>query len=380
MKKRHFILSIATTLVLGAQAQSPNDVLNLLIQKNTISQQEADSLRADAAIKQQETDAKKKSFAVTAGRNLVISGFTQVRYQWLQEKGKVDGFDIRRARIDVKSNINSYWSYRLQADFAGTPKLLDAYTELKINDYVNFTLGQFKVPYSLEGLTSSNKFEFIDGSLVVENLTARNGDVIGNQNGYDAGIQFNGNAIKINDLNLIEYKIGVFNGAGINIGDNLKEKDVAGRLVFHPIKGIDFGGFAYKGYGYYDTKSSTKTKIQAHDRNRYGAELSAEYQGASLRTEFIEGKDGNKLRSGYYISIGYFLIPQKLQVLVKYDTYDPNIDTKVKNDSKAYYTTVVNYNFNAYSHIQFGYTIRKEEVKAKEIKNNLAVIQYQIGF
>jgi phosphate-selective porin OprO and OprP len=381
MKKKVLIITAGIFTILSGYGQSSNDVLQLLTQKNVVTQQEADSIRADASIKQQETDAKKKTFPVIAGKGLLISGFTQVRYQFLEQAGKVNGFDIRRARLDFKSNLSSYWGYKVQVELAGAPKLLEAYGELKLNDYLNFTLGQFKVPYSLEGLTSTPKLEFIDGSQVVDALTGRKADIISatnDQQGYDIGLQAGGSFLKIKDLPLIEYKVGIFNGTGPNIADNLKEKDVVGRLVFHPIKGIDFGGFAYKGYAFYNTKSSKTTVDAVHERNRYGIEVSAEYKGASLRAEYIEGKDGNKLRNGYYVSAGYFILPQQLQVLAKLDNYDPNINKAVIKDNLTNYTGVINYYFNPNTRIQLGYTVKKEQ--AKEIKNNQIVVQFQLGF
>ena len=381
MKKKVLIISAGLFSILSGYGQTSNDVLNLLTQKNVVTQTEADSLRADNAIKQQETDAKKKSFPVVAGKGLQISGFTQVRYQFLEQEGKVNGFDIRRARLDFKSTISPYWGYKVQVELAGAPKLLEAYGELKLYDYFNVTLGQFKVPYSLEGLTSTPKLEFIDGSQVVDALTGRKADIISatsDQQGYDIGVQAGGSFLKIKDLPLIDYKVGVFNGTGPNIADNLKEKDVVGRLVFHPIKGIDIGGFAYKGFAYYNNNSSKNSTIQTHDRNRYGAEFSGEYKRASLRAEYLEGKDGATLRNGYYVSVGYFVLPQTLQVLAKLDNYDPNIDKAVTKDNLTNYTGVVNYYFNPNTRIQLGYTIKKEQ--AKEVKNNQIVVQFQLGF
>ncbi len=44
----------------------------------------------------------------------------------MEEKGKRSGFDIRRARLDIKGSITPYFSYRLQTEFADKPKILDA--------------------------------------------------------------------------------------------------------------------------------------------------------------------------------------------------------------------------------------------------------------
>jgi hypothetical protein len=195
MKKYAFILILF--IVRAGYSQTTNDILNVLVQRKLVTQEEADSLRADAAIKQQESDAKRKSFPVTAGKNILLAGYTQVRYQNLEEAGKKSGFDIRRARLDVKGNISPYFGYRLQTDFAGTStgafaKLLDAYAEVKLADYFNLTIGQQKVALSYENQISDNKSESIDRSQVVEALVARGKDVIGNHNGRDIGIQANG--------------------------------------------------------------------------------------------------------------------------------------------------------------------------------------------
>jgi phosphate-selective porin OprO and OprP len=175
-----------------ALGQSSNDILNVLIANKTITQQQADSLRADAAIKQQETDSKKKSFPLTASRLFQLQGYTQVRYQQLQESGKNSGFDIRRARLDVKGSINPVFGYRLLADFAGSPKLIDAYTEIKLADYFIIMAGQFKIPFSYENLVPDRELEVIDRSQVVEALVARSKDILGNTNGRDIGIQAGG--------------------------------------------------------------------------------------------------------------------------------------------------------------------------------------------
>jgi len=248
MKKLILVLILGIASITNF-AQTTNDVLELLIKNKTITQQQADSVRAEAAIKQQDADANKKSFSPTASRLIQLSGYTQVRYQFQQLKGQIDGFDIRRARLDVRGNVSPYFSYRLQTDFAGTPKLLDAYAEIKIFDYLNFTIGQAKIPFSAENLASSNKMESIDRSQVVEALVARGKDEIGNQNGRDIGVQVGGSFGKIKNRYLFDYKVGVFNGAGINVADKNENKDVIGRLVFHPVKGFDVGGSYYTGVG-----------------------------------------------------------------------------------------------------------------------------------
>lgn len=371
-----FIISSAFFLILTtfSFSQSGNDILNLLIANKTISQAQADSVRAESALLQQQTDASRKSFFVTVARQMQLSGYSQMRFQSYQEKGKNDGFDIRRARLDLKGSVTPFFSYRVQTDLADKPKMIDAYSEIKLADYFSITVGQFKIPFSLENLASSSKLEMIDRSQVVESLVSRGKDVIGNQNGRDIGIQVSGTFIKIKDLPLVEYRLGIFNGSGINIADTSNgAKDVAGRLVFTPLKGFSFGGGFYNGWA-----KAIKPDVEGNSQSRNRFELEMSWVGTrfSLKGEYISGKDGKTNRQGWYIQSGYFIVPQKLQILGKYDVYDPN--TSVSDNISSNYVFGVNQNFNSWSRLQAFYTIRVEE--GMKVNNNYFSIQYQIGF
>jgi phosphate-selective porin OprO and OprP len=369
IKQTFFIAFVLFSI--NSIGQTTNDVLSLLTKKNLISEFEADSIRAEAALKQQEVDAKKKIFPIMAGKNLQLSGYMQMRYQNLDEAGKMDGFDIRRARFDVRGNISPIWNYRVQLDLAVSPKLLDAYAECKLADFFNLTVGQFKVPFSLENLTSSNKLEMIDRSQIVEAMSARGTDVIGNQNGRDIGIMAGGSLLKLDERFLVDYRLGVFNGSGINVADKNEAKDVAARIVVHPIKGLDLGGSYYNGWDNFG-----KTTAFNQVRSRWGADMSYEYELFALKSEYIKGKDGIVNREGWYVQPGIYILPQKLQLLLRYDTF--NSDIAADDATLSNYSAVVNYNFTSTTRLQAGYTIRKEQ--GKQINNNIGVIQFQIGF
>jgi len=379
MKKAVILILILSVFIIKAKSQSTNDILNVLVQKNLVSQKDADSIRAEAAIAAQADLAKVKAFPVNAGKKIVIAGYTQVRYQALEETGKIDGFDIRRARLDIKGTISPYWSYRVQFDLAGTPKLIDAYAELKLNDYFNFTIGQAKIPFSLENLTSSNKLELIDRSQAVEALVVRGKDVGGNQNGRDIGIQVGGTILKLKDRPIVDYRLGIYNGSGINAVDNNEKKDYAARLIAHPLTGLDISGAIYNGSRFIaEVKTGTvvTTPSKNVNRDRYGFDLSYDLKNLSLRSEYIQGKDDQIKREGYYVQGGYYFLERKLQLLAKYDFYDA--DKAVTKNASTWIVLGANYNFNLNTRLQINYSIKQEE--GTSIDNNYASVQFQIGF
>ena len=294
----------------------------------------------------------------------------QARYQGFAQTGVNDAFDLHRARLDAKGNITDQWSYEVYTEFAGTTKLLDAYTAYKIADFLKFTAGQFKVPFSYESLTSDSQLDFIDRSQVVEALVGRSKDVIGNQNGRDIGIQVSGSFAKINNLYLFDYTLGVFNGAGYDVTtDNNNQKDVVGRLGIHPLKGLDLGGNIYTG----EDIPTGGTKTQT--RNRYGFDAHYVTGPFSIAAEYIHGTDGTVQKDGWYAQAGYFVLP-KLQVVAKYDTFDPS--KAITTDRSTIYIGGVNYVFNGWTKLSVDYLDKREETT--QIKNDILEMQLQIAF
>lgn len=379
MRKGIITLWTLCLLALAAHSQSTDDILDILVQKKLIQQTDADSIRAEAAIAAQGNLSKIKAFPVNASKKLTLAAYTQVRYQALEETGKPDGFDIRRARLDVKGNISPYWGYRVQFDLAGTPKVLDAYIDLKLNETLNFTIGQAKIPFSMENLASSTQLLLIDRAQAVEALTARGKDVGGNQNGRDIGVQLGGTILKMNSRPLVDYRLGVYNGAGINVIDNNEQKDYAARLIVHPVAGLDISGAYYNGSRLIQevkTGNVVTTPATNVNRDRYGVDLSYDLKNFSLRSEYIHGKDDQAEREGYYVMGAYYFFQKKLQVVAKFDFYDA--DKAKADDASTWAVLGVNYFFNANTKLQANYTIKDEE--GASIDNNFANVQLQIGF
>ena len=362
---------------LPVHAQTPDDILNLLIENNTITREEADSLRAEAAIKKQATDAGIKSFPVIAGKAVKLSGYGHIRYQYLQEEGKNDGIDIRRAYVDIKGDLTPYWSYRLQTDFAGTPRIVDIYSELKINDYLNFTIGQQLIPFSLNSFTSNTKLELADRALAVEAFSSRKGDVLGDNNGRDIGISVYGSFFPVNNLRLVEYRIGIFNGSGINKADLNEAKDVIGRLLLHPMEGLDIGGSFYAGWTPDSATLNNKTAPgQLGLRQRFGAEISYVYKFMGLKAEYLVAEDGHVKKNGYYALLSAYALQKKLQLVCRYDAYDKNTDNE--DDLATNFTFGANYFIHSNALLQAAFKICGEE--GIEVENNVASLQFQISF
>ncbi len=402
--KKLLLLLIAIFTYGISNAQSADDVFNLLIQKGLVKQTEADSIRAEYALNQQVIKEKQKTFGVLSSRNLSIGGYAQVRYQSLQEPGKIDGFDIRRARLDIKGAISPEWEYRLLTDFAISPKIIDANITYKPFDYLKFTAGQFLIPFSLESNTPDRDLETVDRAQV-SGLVARNKDALGDQNGRDLGIQVSGSLLQTpSNRFLLDYYVAYFNGQGINLATDANNfKDVAARLVFHPFEFLDLGGSYTNGYDNWTTTAAKAIKYSAtapytiislptnaitsnNNHSRIGADISATYNDFNFRAEYIEAQEGNYLvgsttktliKNGWYAQAGYYVLPKKLQFVLKYDTYDPT-KANPKNDITSFYTYGANYYVNNFVKFQVNYKHKSEQ--GLSIDKDEVVAQLQVRF
>jgi len=262
-----------------------------------------------------------------------VHGVMNFRYRY-DDLLDLNSFDIRRARIDVRGNMTSKLEYRVFAEFgSGTPKLLNAHLQWKFNDDLTLLVGQYKIPFTLEGPHQFSELEMIDFSLPVTSLSNYNDALAGiTANGRDIGISLIGKLFRRDGFSLINYNIGVFNGAGINTVDNNKAKDFVGLLTFNPTKHISLAVSHYNG-----TAGQQDNTFQ-----RVRSSFGARYDDGRLlfRSEYIFGKTSKTNSDGLYAVAGYFVHP-KIQPVLKYEYFQSN--TKIKDTRQENFIVGINY-------------------------------------
>ncbi|MBK9730107.1 MAG: hypothetical protein IPO83_02270 [Chitinophagaceae bacterium] len=319
---------------------------------------------------------------------MTLNGYSQVRYQYNftdPDLGKpANGFDIRNARLFLRGTVLKNFSYNFQADFAPpTVRLMDATAAYTFNKFAKITVGQQKAPLSYESLRTDYDIHSMSRSQAVEALTARSRDVLAtansttavNNNGRDIGILFSGGVPNAaTNSNWVDYSIGVFNGSGINVSDADAHKDIAGRVVVRPIKNLGIGGSFYSGKATYGGDKKTPK-----DRNRFGFDVAYE-DGKRIYAvvEYLQGEDSTINKGGYYGLLEGYIIPKKFSALVKYDSYDPNMDKD--KDATSVFSFGLNYYFATFTKFQIQYDVRHEDGADTQKKNDLLSLQAQIFF
>ena len=301
---------------------------------------------------------------------LRLSGYTQIRFR--AQENRNSSFDIRMSRINLRGRLNKHIVFRLQTELGGTQqKLLDAELTFTLSPAFHLTVGQFKIPFSLENLMSSSRLQTVYRSQSVEALTARNRDIIGHQHGRDIGCRLHGTFLKIGDRDLFEYALGIFNGSGINRPDKDDKKDIAVRLAVKPIQKMTIACAFYSGH---TTPADVPDTTIA--RKRMGAEFFYQSGTVTLAAEMIQGSDAGVKRAGWYVMFGYFFIPGKIQGILKFDTYDT--DLNISGNTSAFTVLGLKYIPHDQASIIFNYAFREDQ-GGNESDNELTM-QFQFAF
>lgn len=197
--------TLAGSLMLGfganAMADSTDDIVNALIAKGVLTEEEGALLMKGRAGEKEAAEAKKASsvsakykdglsFESGDGKfKAQINGRVHADYRFFDYNenknnaaptgtgnsianttSNADTFDIRRARIGFKAAYKEYYEGEVVADLAtgdtGKTKLDVGYLNVAWWKPVQFRFGKFKMPMNLEELTSSNNIDFMERSYV----------------------------------------------------------------------------------------------------------------------------------------------------------------------------------------------------------------------
>ncbi|MFN2622029.1 MAG: porin [Chthoniobacterales bacterium] len=355
-----------------------------------------------AFVEKTEVTEEKKPIYVVPGASeikLTLAGLFQVQWEGgdvLAFEGRfgsasiADRFRLRRARIQVTGEFAEKFDFKLEGEFAQSDEALTirdamgrtlgsnatrtAFGGLDLfanwHQYPEFQVkvGQYKAPFGLEQISPDPKLFTAERSEVTSALTPER----------QVGIQVWGkpftNALP-EQRDLLTYWVGIFNGNGRNVTVNDNDEYMsAGRLELQPWNGklagqdawVKFGGDALHSRDASGTvlspagtlrvnsdgSLSTFTAPTAAEREGYGFDATFHWGSFDLIAEYLsesyEGRTVNGIAptfrdfraEGYYVQPSFYIVPKKLQVVAKYEHFNPG---QVIDDNLDSITGGVNY-------------------------------------
>lgn len=193
-----------------------------------------------------------------------VHGTIRGKYEYQTEEGE-GRFQVRNARFSLSGKVTDAVAYKAEIDLSdeGSIKMLDAYTRVTPFKQFNFTIGQMRVPFTIDAHRSPHQQYFANRSFIAKQV----GNVrdVGATVGYTVQAGFP-----------IILEAGLFNGSGLT-----NQKD-------YWTKGVNFSAKAQFFFprGFNLTLSTQKiqpanTAIMMYDAGAYyhanGWHVEAEY-------------------------------------------------------------------------------------------------------
>jgi phosphate-selective porin OprO/OprP len=354
---------------------------------------------------------------MTIGSNfyMEISNRVQVRYthELPDEAVKLPGtanagdergsFRIRRAKLKFEGWFYQPWlSYEVQTNWPGLSSTnLGQYLEdaninwdvTKGKKQLMVKLGQFKVPFGLQELTSSGSQQLVDRSLV-SNAYFR---------GRDTGVTVWG----VLGTNKLEYRAGLFNGAGLTRSANDNDEfQYNARVTFQPNGASPLGTYsgAHQSESDFETRALGKpiftvsAAVEQNDLSNVATDLKTnikstlfevdsmfKYRGFSATGAYVWGERKPQIAnpsfdtSGWYLQGGFFLKPEKWEIAARYGEQEP--DKSRSRDKVTEIRGGINFFYARHAlKVQADFGQVKTETSSGDRKNNELRIQTQFIF
>ena len=280
---------------------------------------------------------KRQSFRTARGFELNLEGYTQVRYQRIEDDPKVagfigrnDGFGLSNARLNLtakKDALSAFFSLegardrRLpnnRAEGEVRTMMLDAFMTYEFSPMFRVQLGRFKPAYDANELESTAGLLFADRALESRGVLGVEGlNVAGLSLPRQQGLQLNGVFAFDGQKNTrLKYFISFTNGntaeQPLNDNDHIA---VVGRVEFtHRVSrdlSMKFGGGAYMN----EITEGALPDLISEERVGYTADAALKLYGLRLRGQWMRQdstfidvpQEPERVAQGYHAIIGFDL-------------------------------------------------------------------------
>ncbi len=263
-----------------------------------------------------------------------IHGTVRGKFEYQTEEGE-SRFEVRNARLSVDGRVARAVEYKAEIDLCdeGKIKMLDAYTRIKPFTGFSVTLGQMRVPFTIDAHRSPHQQYFANRSFIAKQV----GNV------RDVGLTL---GYKINCRLPIVLDAGLFNGSGLT-----NQKDFW-------TKKINFSAKAqfFLPEGFNITLSTQKVSpngngIMMYDAGaywqKYGWHIEAEYLFKHYSHNAFDNVHSFNSFVNYDIALKSGKLVKKISPLVRYDFMTDHSDGTLDDNGKMVLTDYKRSRFTA---------------------------------
>jgi len=299
-------------------------------------------------------------------------------------------FRVRRAKTQFSGWFwKKEFSYELQIGWAGSDStggssvfsgLEDAVLvwDASHNGTFQLKIGQYKVPFGRQELTSSERQQFLDRSILSGEFT----------HSRDVGVSVEG----VLASGKLEYRAGIFNGNGRNkaVNDNNKYQYDA-RVTFQPWGDVKYSESDFESKDkpllavaaeFEDNDLRGSTNVNDYRNTILGGDVVFKYKGVSLYGEYFSRKRTPEIgldfhSDGYQVQAGYFLKRDTWELAFRYAWWDPSDQSS--NDDQTEIGGALNY-YLLKHRFKIGGDFRRTEDKVQDRQDKELRLQAQFVF
>ena len=349
------VASEATLVEVLASEETRNEIVPVESEKKSLKVGVSTLNTSDSAImatRPQDGEKPVQPLNIHIGPSkLTLFGYAQTQFDMTKTGAETkNSFSMTRIILMANAELTRKLSFFLMIDVASTQAakhLHEYFAQYAFMPELKVRIGQFKTPYTLENIISPTLLGTVNLNEGTRYMAGIAGDPLyGNYVGRDLGAMITGDAVKARDGHYyLNYSLGVFNGAGMNLRDNNKHKDVAAMLNILPIKDITLSGSFIIGKGNAQVDDMFGTIAQGTDytRNRWSVGAEVNYKPLKLRTEYMQGRNGDINNRAFYAELWCRLF-RNFDVVLDFDYLDKNTSlSKEARDAFPAWTRTHNY-------------------------------------
>jgi len=238
----------------------------------------------------------------------------------------VNQFFLRRTRLRVQGKLDGGFAYDMQTELRSSTPILDAKISYTHKPGLTLSAGQFKAPFTEETLRSAARLDLIDRTPADGALGL----------GRQTGVQLSGQATS----GQIGYSAGVFNGNGINRGNDNNSFLTVGRVWARPeIESGTLTAGVAAAFSEDDGTAFTGNKVLLTADARFETGPWA-LSGAVLRGDFDPEDDtiDDRQPIGGHMTAGYAVVPGSHVVHARWDVLDQDDGSEARDRILLGYT------------------------------------------
>jgi phosphate-selective porin len=246
---------------------------------------------------------------------------------WLKYKFE---FELGPLKTDATSNVNN-------------ARLTDAYVEFAKFPAATLRVGQYKVPFGLQELTSDTRLQFVDRSIVNSKFTPSR----------DIGLMLLGYAWE----RKFGYQVGLFNGSGQNNPQEDQKQMYAARVWIDPLgeyklfesandatpKNVLHIGLAYRGGEVMRGTATAGVFEDADNETAAAFEIAWRWSRLFAMGEYFIQEDeqvnpaaGPDVKAqGFHVQFGVMVQPKQHELALRYALLEPDKDVADAEQTEA---------------------------------------------